>query len=187
MQGGGNWHLAGLMPRSCGFESRPCDVIRWGVHRLRTPRQAPDSAQQCSRGGTADAAGSDPAPDSGVQVRLLPGVLERTSIPAVVGGLVFGGSGLTPRPEGAGRKPGEEWLEVLWWPWCQRTACGVVIPEGRVRFPSVTLFSLSARTPRVGWHGRAARTVNPSPSGCGGSTPSRLIHQGDQHARSKPC
>jgi len=36
---------------------------------------------------------------------------------------------------------------------------------------------------RVGWHGRAARTVNPSPSGCGGSTPSRHIHRGDQHVR----
>ena len=48
-------HLAGFMTRSCGFDSRPCD--------------------RCPRGGMAYAAGSDPAPAFGLQVRILPGVL----------------------------------------------------------------------------------------------------------------
>lgn len=51
-------------------------------------------------------------------------------------------------------------------------------PVGHLSAPSVVQC--------VGWHGRARRTVNPSPSGCGGSTPSwhtRTPHLRDRNGR----
>ena len=61
-------------------------------------------------------------------------------------------------------------LPGVLWPWCTWTAHEVVVLEVRVRLPSVTFDAGQGLC--VGRHGRARRTVNPLPPGCGGSTPS---------------
>lgn len=52
------------MPRSCGFDSRPCDVDGGAPPKGRGVPHSAERRNRCSRGGTVDAAGSEAAPTS---------------------------------------------------------------------------------------------------------------------------
>lgn len=68
------WYLAGFISRSCGFESRPCDLTWRGVPTVGAP-PAPEAAHQAPVAETGIRGRLRPGSLPGMQVRLLPGAL----------------------------------------------------------------------------------------------------------------